>query len=105
MNGEITELIAILGVGIALATFMFAIFRILDRRIDETNQRIDESNRRFDDVNRRFDDVNLRFDDVNLRFDETNRNAARIAEDVAELKGSLTIIRDAIRLRVSEPTE
>ena len=84
MSGELTNLIAILGVGLALATFMFAMFWMLDRRIDETN-------RRFDDVNRRFDDV--------------NRNVARLAEDVAELKGSLTIIRDAIRLRVAEPTE
>ena len=91
MSGELTNLIAILGVGLALATLMFVMFWMLDRRIDETN-------RRFDDVNRRFDDVNRHFDDV-------NRNVARLAEDVAELKGSLTIIRDAIRLRVAEPTE
>ena len=98
MSGELTNLIAILGVGLALATFMFAMFWMLDRRIDETN-------RRFDDVNGRFDDVNRHFDDVNRHFDDVNRNVARLAEDVAELKGSLTIIRDAIRLRVAEPTE
>ena len=91
MSGELTNLIAILGVGLALATFMFAMFWMLDRRIDETN-------RRFDDVNRRFDDVNRHFDDV-------NRNVARLAEDVAELKGALTIIRDGLRIRVGEPTE
>ena len=68
MSGELTNLIAILGVGLALATFMFAMFRALERRIDETNR----------------------------RFDDVNRNVARLAEDVAELKGSLTIIRDAL---------
>ena len=77
MSGEFTNLIAILGVGIALATLIFAMFRMLDRRIDETNRRIELLDARV----------------------------GRLETDVAEIKGALNIIRDAIRLRVGEPTE
>ena len=70
MSGELTNLIAILGVGLALATLMFAMFRALERRIDETNRRVE-----------------------------------RLVEDVAEIKGALTIIRDGLRIRVSERVE
>ena len=77
MSGEFTNLIAILGVGIALATLMFAMFRMLDRRIDETNRRIELLEARV----------------------------GRLETDVGEIKGALNIIRDGLRIRVAEPTE
>ena len=88
MSGEVTNLIAILGVGLALATFMFAMFRMQERRIDQ----------RFDEVNRRIDETSRRVDILHARVE-------RLVEDVAEIKGALTFIRDGLRIRVGEPTE
>ena len=35
MSGEVSIIITMVAIGVALATFMFAMFRILDRRIDK----------------------------------------------------------------------
>ena len=84
MSGELTNLIAILGVGIALATLMFTQFRIVDRRIDRVEQRIDR---------------------VEQRIDRLESTVQEVAKDVAELKGAVNIIRDGLRIRVGEPAE
>ncbi len=42
MSGEFTNLIAILGVGIALATLMFSIFRTLERHINKLESTVQE---------------------------------------------------------------
>ena len=81
MSGELTNLIAILGVGLALATFMFAMFRMQERRIDQ------------------------RFDETNRRIELLEARVGRLETDVAEIKGALNIIRDGLRIRVAEPTE
>ena len=52
MSGELTNLIAILGVGIALATLMFALFRMQDRRFDDVIQRFADVNGRLDPASR-----------------------------------------------------
>ena len=70
-------MIAILGIGIALATLMIGLFRVLDRRIDKLEGRID-----------------------NL---ETT--VQQLVKDVAELKGAVNVIRDGLRMRVREPVE
>ena len=57
-------------VGVALATFMFAMFRILDRRIDKLETTVQQ-----------------------------------VVKDVAELKGSVNVIRDGLRIRVGDPVE
>ncbi len=95
MTGEFTNLVAILGVGIALATLMFAMFRIQDRKIDQ----------RFDEVDRRFDEVDRRFSEVNRRFEILEGRVDRLVEDVAEVKGSLATIHAGLRISVGEPTE
>ena len=77
MSGELTNLIAILGVGIALATLMFALFRIQERRLDKLERRIDK----------------------------LETTVQQLVMEVAELKGALNVIRDGLRLRVSDPTE
>ena len=81
MSGELTNLIAILGVGLALATFMFAMFRMQERRIDQ------------------------RFDETNRRIELLEARVGRLETDVAEIKGALNIIRDGLRIHVAEPTE
>ena len=77
MSGELINLIAILGVGIALATLMFAMFRILDRRIERLEARIERLEARVE----------------------------RLAQDVAEIKGSLNTLHHILRIRVGEQAE
>ncbi len=116
MSGELTNLIAILGVGIALATLMFAMFRIQDRKIDlrfhavdqrfhAVDQRFDAVNQRFDEVDRRFDEVDRRFEAVDRRFEILEARVDRLVEDVAEVKGSLATLHAGLRISVAEPPE
>lgn len=42
MSGEITIIITMVAIGVALATFMFAMFRILDRRIEKLEGTVQE---------------------------------------------------------------
>ena len=91
MSGELTNLIAILGVGIALATLMLAMFRWQDRR--------------FDDVNQRFADVNRRLDGVDRRFEILEADVKQLIQDVAEVKGSLNTIHRGLRIQVGEPPQ
>ena len=102
MSGELTNLIAILGVGIALATLMFAMFRIQDRKND---LRFDAIDRRFDEVDRRFDEVDRRFEAVDRRFEILEARVDRLVEDVAEVKGSLATLHAGLRISVAEPPE
>lgn len=90
-----TNLIAILGVGIALATLMFAMFRIQDRKNDL----------RFDAIDRRFDEVDSRFEAVDRRFEILEARVDRLVEDVAEVKGSLATLHAGLRISVAEPPE
>ena len=64
-------------IGVALATFMFAMFRILDRRIERLEARIDRLETRVE----------------------------RLVQDVAEIKGSLSTLHHGLRIRVGEPAE
>ena len=109
MSGELTNLIAILGVGIALATLMFAMFRIQDRkndlRFDAIDRRFDEVDRRFDEVDRRFEAVDRRFEAVDRRFEILEARVDRLVEDVAEVKGSLATLHAGLRISVAEPPE
>lgn len=77
MSGEITNLIAILGVGIALATLMLALFRIQERRIDNVERRIDK----------------------------LEITVQQLVKDVAEIKGSLNTLHHGLRIRVGEQAE
>ncbi len=77
MSAELTNLIAILGVGIALATLILALFRIQERRTDKVEQRIDKL--------------------------ENTTN--QLVKEVSELKGAVNIIKDGLRISVGEPTE
>ena len=75
-------------IGVALATFMFAMLRWQDRRVDQ----------RFDAVDRQFSEVNRRFEILEARVD-------RLVEDVAEVKGSLATLHAGLRISVAEPPE
>ena len=129
MSPELTNLIAIIGVGLGLASLMLALFRIQSRRIDDleshTNQRFDDMNQRFtaleahttqrlDDMNQRITDLethtNQRFNHINERIAENTRRieilqtrVESLAEEMAEVKGILSVIRDGLPIRVGEP--
>ena len=103
MTSEVTTLIAIIGVGIGLATLMLTIARTQNQQIANlevcTNKRIDDlearTNQRFDDLIARNDQ---RFDEVNRRIDVLQARA----EEVAEVKGVLSVIRDGLPIRIGE---
>ena len=128
MSGEVSIIITMVAVGVALGTFMFAMFRILDRRIDETNTRIDDrfaeskqhTDERFAEVNRRIDErftevnrrIDERFAEVNRRIDETNQRVKilesefkEFRNDMGEVKGSLNTIHRGLRIEVGQPAE
>ena len=75
----------------------------LKQSVRETNQRVDQLYRIVSDlsqrVDQRFDGMNQR---VDQRFDGMNQRIGGVAEDVAEIKGALGVIRDAVPLRVTE---
>ena len=77
MSGELTNLIAILGVGIALATLMIALFRVQERRIDKLERRIEK----------------------------LETTVQQLVKDVADIKGSLSTLHHGLRIRVGEPAE
>ncbi len=77
MSVELTNLIAILGVGIALATLMIALFRVQERRIDRLERRIEM----------------------------LEATVQELVKEVAEVKGSLATIHAGLRIRVGEPAE
>ena len=77
MTGEVSIIITMVAIGVALATFMFAMFRILDRRIERLETRIDRLEARVE----------------------------RLAQDVAEIKGSLNTLHHSLRIRVGETAD
>lgn len=42
MSGEVSVIITMVAIGVALATFMFAMFRILDRHIEKLEATVQE---------------------------------------------------------------
>ena len=89
MSGEFTNLIAILGVGIALATLMFAMFRIQDRKtlINDLTSMSPSINDLMQSINVLDREVDRRFDEVNRRFEILEARVDRLVEDVAESQG------------------
>ncbi len=77
MSGEISIIVTMVAIGVALATFMFAMFRILERRIDRIEDRI----RRLEDT------------------------VKEVVKDVAEIKGSLRTLHHGLRISVGEPAD
>ena len=106
MSGEVSIIITMVAVGVALATFMFAIFRILDRRIDETNNRIDD---RFAEAKQhtdeRFADFNRRIDETNKRIDKLETTVQTLVKDVGEVKGAVNVIQRGLRMEVAGPAK
>ncbi len=107
MTSEVTTLIAIIGVGIGLATLMLTIARTQNQQIANlevcTNKRIDDlearTNQRFDDLIARNDQ---RFEEMNRRIDVLQARVEGLAEEVAEVKGVLSVIRDGRPIRIGE---
>ena len=79
MGSELPTILTMLGIGLALGGLIFTLYRLQQREMD---QRVAEFNRRIDVL-------------------ETQGRAT--AQDIAEVKGALGVIRDAVPLRVGEP--
>ena len=118
MSPELTNLIAIIVVGLGLATLMVTLFQMQNRRFDDVNRRIDDlqahTTQRLDDMNQRITDLeahtNERFNHINERIAENPRRIEilqtrieSLAEEMAEVKGILSVIRDGLPIRVGEP--
>ena len=95
MSGEVSIIITIVGVGVALATLMFALFRMQDRRFAEAKQHTDQ----------RFDEVNRRIDETNKRIDKLETTVQTLVKDVGELKGAVNVIQRGLRMEVAGPAE
>ncbi len=108
-------IITIIGVGVALAGFMLTVMlvglRLLNQRIGESEERsgklareseervtklIGESEER---VTRLIGESEAR---LTQRIDDLGTRTQRLEREVAEVKGALGIIRDALSLRVGE---
>ena len=87
-------IITIIGVGIALAGFMFTVmlvfFRMLSQRIADSEARLTQ---RIDAMGQRIDAMGQRIDAMEIRMQ-------RLEQETAEVKGMLNVIRDALPLRV-----
>ena len=87
-------IITIIGVGIALAGFMFTVmlvfFRMLNHRIADSEARLTQ---RIDAMGQRIDAMGQRIDAMEIRMQ-------RLEQETAEVKGMLNVIRDALPLRV-----
>ena len=79
--------ITIIGVGIALAGFMFTVMLVFFRML---NQRISDSETR---LGQRIDAMGQRIDAMEIRMQ-------RLEQETAEVKCMLNVIRDALPLRV-----
>ncbi len=86
-------IITIIGVGVALAGFMLTVMLVGLRLL---NQRIGESEER---VTRLIGGSEAR---LTQRIDDLGTRTQRLEREVAEVKGALGIIRDALSLRVGE---
>ena len=81
MSGEISIIITMVAIGVALASFMLVMFRWQDKRIDQ------------------------RFDDVNRRFEILEADVKEVVKEVAEVKGSLRTLHHGLRISVGEPAD
>ena len=132
MSGETQFIVTLVTIGLSLVGTIVSIvlvaillYRLMQRYIDQRfeafqrqiDQRFEESNRRDDELNQRIRELtqivgdlsqrtDQRFDQSNertdQRFDALNQRIGGMAEDVAEIKGALGVIRDAVPLRVVE---
>ena len=94
-------IITIIGVGIALAGFMFTVmlvfFRMLNHRISDSETRLGQ---RIDAMGQRIDAMGQRIDAMGQRIDAMEIRMQRLEQETAEVKGMLNVIRDALPLRV-----
>jgi len=87
------QLIAILGVFIAVAGFGF---RAIDAQFDAVSAQFDAVNARIDDLSAL---MNARFDDVNRRIDDNTAELRLIRGDVNGLNERMTKVETTISIR------
>ncbi len=94
-----SELLAILGVGIAVIGLVLQQGRRLDRRIDGLALRMDEQDRRTDDRFRQLTDQ------MNEQFRQMNEQFQRLSERVARVEGKFDLLEAFVEHRKEPPAE
>ncbi len=85
------ELIAILSVGVGLATLNLTLFRVVMGRIDQVESRLDE----------RMDRLDGRMDGLDERVDRLHERMSNLEQRQARLEGLLDGLREALFARAS----
>ena len=88
------ELIAILGVGVALAALMFHILRRMEERMRQDMQRSEERTRQ--DIQGSEERMESRFASHDGRFTSLEARVSDIGERMARVEGLLEGLRDTI---------
>lgn len=97
MASELPTILTMLGIGLALGGFIFALYRLQQREMDQRFAALTQQ------MNQGFAEVHRRIDGTNHRVDGLETQGRAMTQDIAEVKGALGVIRDAIPLRVGEP--
>ena len=93
-------IITIIGVGVGLAGFLLTLMLVFIRSL---NQRINESEARLTRlISESEARLSQRIDAVGQRVDALDSRITTLCQEVAEVKGAVGVIRDALPLRVGD---
>ena len=96
-----SELIAVLGVGVAVIGLVLHQGRRLDRRIDALAVHMNEQHRQ---TNEQFRQTNEQFRQMNEQFRQMNEQFRILSDRVARIEGKLDLFETFIAYRNEPPT-
>ena len=104
-------IITTIAVGVALAGFMFTVmlvfFRMLNQRVSESEERVTRLitetvarlTRLISETEAR---ITVRIDANGQRIDNLESRMQRVEQETAEIKGALTVIQNALPIRIGD---
>ena len=104
-------IITTIAVGVALAGFMFTVmlvfFRMLNQRVSESEERVtrliseteERVTRLISETEAR---LTVRIDANGQRIDNLESRMQRVEQETAEIKGALTVIQNALPIRIGD---
>ncbi len=104
-------IITTIAVGVALAGFMFTVmlvfFRMLNQRVSESEERvtrlITETDARLTRlISETEARLTVRIDANGQRIDNLESRMQRVEQETAEIKGALTVIQNALPIRIGD---
>ena len=104
-------IITTIAVGVALAGFMFTVmlvfFRMLNQRVSESEERvtrlITETDARLTRlISETEARITVRIDANGQRIDNLESRMQRVEQETAEIKGALTVIQNALPIRIGD---